>query len=102
MSVYILPVILVALLVYSLIKRVKIYDCFLDGGKESLALVKTIFPYIAAVFVAIELFRASGLSEIVSGWLAVPLSYIGIPANCRNWSCWFPCPATEQSRCSKR
>ena len=80
MSVYILPVILVALLVYSLIKRVKIYDCFLDGGKESLALVKTIFPYIAAVFVAIELFRASGLSEIVSGWLAVPLSYIGIPA----------------------
>ena len=79
MSVYILPVILVALLVYSLIKRVKIYDCFLDGGKESLALVKTIFPYIAAVFVAIELFRASGLSEIVSGWPAAPPSSIGIP-----------------------
>ena len=80
MSIYILPVIFVVLIIYSLIKRVKIYDCFLDGGKESLSLVVTVFPYIAAVFVAIELFRASGLSEIVSRWLSVPLSHLGIPA----------------------
>lgn len=80
MSIYILPVFFVALIIYSLVKRVKIYDCFLDGGKESLSLVVTVFPYIAAVFVAIELFRASGLSEIVSRWLSVPLSYLGIPA----------------------
>lgn len=80
MSAFVLPVILLLLVVYSLVKRVKIYDCFLDGGKESLSLAVTVFPYIAAVFVAIELFRASGLSAIVSGWLAVPLSYLGIPS----------------------
>lgn len=79
MSVYILPAILILLIVFCIIKRVKVYDCFLDGTKDCLSLIKSIFPYIAAIFICIELFKASGLSEIVSGWLAKPLSYLGIP-----------------------
>ncbi len=79
MSIYILPVLLLLLLVYCIIKRVKVYDCFLDGAKDSLSLIKSIFPYIASIFICIELFKASGLAEIVSGWLAKPLSFLGIP-----------------------
>ena len=80
MTVYILPAIMIFLLVYCLIKKVKIYDCFLDGTRESIELIKTIFPYIGAIFVCIELFKASGLSQTVSNWLAVPLSWLGIPS----------------------
>lgn len=80
MSVFILPVILILLIVFCIIKRVKVYDCFLEGTKDSLSLIKSIFPYVAAIFVCIELFKASGLSTIVSGWLAKPLSYLGIPS----------------------
>lgn len=80
MTVYLLPVILILLLVFCIIKKVKIYDCFLDGTRESLALVKTIFPYIGAIFVCIELFQASGLSSMLSGFLAKPLSWLGIPS----------------------
>ncbi len=80
MSAYLLPVVILLVILYSLIKKVKVYDCFLDGAKESLSLVKTVFPYIAAIFVAIELFKASGLSEIIANALKVPLSYIGIPS----------------------
>lgn len=79
MSVFILPVILILLLVFCVIKRIKVYDCFLEGTKDSLSLIKSIFPYVAAIFICIELFKASGLSATVSGWLEKPLSYLGIP-----------------------
>ncbi|MCM1306516.1 MAG: hypothetical protein NC037_03305 [Bacteroides sp.] len=80
MSVYILPAILIFMLVFCIIKRVKVYDCFLEGTKDSLSLIKSIFPYVAAIFICIELFKASGLATIVSGWLAKPLGYLGIPS----------------------
>lgn len=79
MSVFILPVILILLIVFCAVKRVKVYDCFLEGTKDSLSLIKSIFPYVAAIFICIELFKASGLSAIVSGWLSKPLSFLGIP-----------------------
>ncbi|HIU21308.1 MAG TPA: spore maturation protein [Candidatus Limadaptatus stercorigallinarum] len=79
MTAYLLPVILIGNLVYAIIKKVNVYDCFLDGAKESLSLVKSIFPYVAVIFICIELFRASGLSAIVSGWLSYPLRFLGIP-----------------------
>lgn len=62
MTAYLLPVILVGAMVYALVKKVNVYDCFLDGARDSLTLVRNIFPYIAVIFIAIELFRASGLA----------------------------------------
>lgn len=79
MTVFLIPVILLACMLYSAVKKVSVYDCFLDGARESLSLVKSIFPYIAVIFVCIELFRASGLSAMVSGWLSHPMRYLGIP-----------------------
>ena len=78
-SVYILPILIIALIIVCLIKKVNVYDCFLDGAKDALSLVKTIFPYIATVFIAIQLFSASGLSLRLANLLSKPLSYLGIP-----------------------
>ncbi len=80
MSKYILPVLLILLIVFCILKRVKVYDCFLGGAKESLQLTKTIFPYIAAIFVCLAAFKASGISQQISEWLRTPLSYLGIPS----------------------
>ncbi len=79
-SMYILPVLLILLIIVCIVKKVKVYECFLLGTKDGLTLVIDIFPYIASIFVCIEMFKASGLSDIISGWLAVPLAYIGIPS----------------------
>lgn len=80
MSVYILPVLLLFMIVVCIIKKVRVYDCFLQGSKDALALVKSIFPYIATIFICIQLFKASGLSQQVATLLAKPLGYIGIPS----------------------
>lgn len=79
MSAYVLPVIVIILLIACIIKKVRVYDCFLEGAKDSLSLIKTIFPFIATIFVCIELFKASGLSQLLSSWLATPLNWLGIP-----------------------
>ena len=79
MSIYILPVIIVALVIYATVKRVKVYDCFLEGGREGLALVKGVFPYVATIYIAIVLFKVSGLSHHLATALSVPMGYLGIP-----------------------
>lgn len=80
MSVYLLPLILLFAIIVCAIKKVRVYDCFLYGAKESLSLVKSIFPYIAAIFVCIHLFKVSGLSALIAELLSKPLGYIGIPS----------------------
>lgn len=79
MSVYILPIFIIALALFAVYKKVKIYDCFLDGTKETLSLVKTVFPYIATIYIVIMLFKTSGLSTHLTNALATPLGYLGIP-----------------------
>lgn len=79
MSAYILPVLTILLILFCVFKKVKVYDCFLDGAKDSLTLIKTIFPYIATIFIGVELFAESGLSAMLAGVLQKPLSYLGIP-----------------------
>lgn len=79
-SVYILPIIVLLLVVLCLAKRIKVYDCFLDGAKSGLELVKNIFPYLAAIFICLQLFKQSGLSSMLANFLQKPLSWLGIPS----------------------
>ena len=79
-SVYVLPVLLILLLVYCVIRRVKVYDCFLLGAKEGLSLAGRVFPYIAAIFICIEAFKASGIAFAVAEFLKKPLSFLGVPS----------------------
>ena len=79
MSVYLIPILIISVTKFACYKKVKVYDCFLDGTKDALSLVKTIFPYIATIYVVIVLFKASGLSTHLTNVIATPLSYLGIP-----------------------
>lgn len=79
MSAYILPIIILLLIIYGAIKRVGIYDCFTEGAKESAKLVFSIFPYIAAIYICIQLFKASGIGVMLAQFVSPVLSFIGIP-----------------------
>jgi spore maturation protein B len=68
------------MLVVCAVKKVAVYDCFIEGAKGGLQIVKTILPYISAIFVCITLFKASGLSRAVAQFMSYPLSYLGIPS----------------------
>lgn len=75
----ILPALFLLLFLYALIKRVKLYDCFTDGVKEAVPLILSVFPYLAAILMLSELFERSGLSDMLTGFLAPAFRIVGIP-----------------------
>ncbi len=79
MSVYILPILIIFLLFYSFFKKINAYKCFVDGAKGAISLCMDIFPYIVAILVAVALFRASGLADILINILAPIFNFFGIP-----------------------
>ena len=79
-SDYILPVLIFVLLVFATFKKnSKPYNSFVDGAKQSLQLVFDIFAYIVAVFVFIEVFDKSGLTNLLGNILAPVFNFLGVP-----------------------
>ena len=79
MSAYVIPIAVSVLFLFALIKRVKVYDCFIDGAKKSVPLVVEIFPFLAAVFIMCEVFDKSGVSNALIDLLAPFYGFLGVP-----------------------
>ena len=79
MSKYILPALIIALILYSVVKRNNTYNSFVVGAKSSFDLVLTSFPYIATIFIAVEIFNASGLSVMFSDFVSPFFEFFGVP-----------------------
>lgn len=76
---YAIPVLILALIVYALIKKVKCYDAFVLGAKQTLPLVFSLFPYICAVYLMIYLMRAAELAAYLTQFLSPVFNFLGIP-----------------------
>ena len=79
MSVYIVPILILALFVYAFIKKVNVYKCFVDGTKGAVSLCLDILPYIVAILAAVALFRASGLANLLITTVSPAFNLLGIP-----------------------
>lgn len=75
----VIPIALIALVVYSAIKKIKIYDSFAVGAGKALPLVFSIFPYLVTIFIMTEMFKVSGISDKLISILAPFFSFLGIP-----------------------
>ena len=76
----IIPMLIAFVMIYALIKGVDAYSGFVKGAKGALPLMAGLLPYIIAMFVAVELFRNSGLSAYLCNFLSPLFKLIGIPA----------------------
>lgn len=78
-SSYLIPILIISLVVYSIFKKNNAYNSFVYGAKTSFDLVLTSFPYLVAIFIAVELFSVSGLSKILGMALSPLFKVLGIP-----------------------
>lgn len=74
-----IPILIAFVMIYALIKGVDAYNGFVKGAKGALPLMAGLLPYIIAMFVAVELFRNSGLSGYLCRVLAPIFNAVGIP-----------------------
>jgi len=80
MANYIIPIFIVAVLVYSIIKKINAYDSFVSGARQAVDLCINTFPYLVAIFAIVELLSISGLSQIISLSTSPIFNFFGIPS----------------------
>lgn len=80
MSAYILPILFIALFCYCKYKKVNTYNTFVSGAKKAIPLVVDIFPFIAAIMIAVALLRVSGLTILLAKVFSPMFSLLGIPS----------------------
>ncbi|MCG8604236.1 hypothetical protein MJD09_04450 [bacterium] len=59
------------------LKRVNVYESFIDGAKEGFNVAIKIIPYLIAILVAIGVFRASGAMDFVVQTISVFIGTLG-------------------------
>ena len=79
-SKYIITFLLAGIPFYGLIiKKIKVYESFVDGAKDGFDIALRIIPYLVAILVAIGMFRASGAMEMFISFISPILNIIGFP-----------------------
>jgi spore maturation protein B len=80
LSVLAIPALIFFIVIYGAIKKVKIYEAFVEGAKEGFNIGVRIIPYLVAMLVAIGIFRAGGAMDILARILAPVTNLIGLPS----------------------
>jgi spore maturation protein SpmB len=70
--------IIVAFIVLALIKKVNVYDAFIEGAKEGFTTAIRIIPFLVAILVAIGIFRASGAMDFIIAGITHFFAWIGL------------------------
>jgi spore maturation protein B len=74
-----IPFMLSAFPLYAILRRVKVYEEFVEGAKEGFDVAIRIIPYLVAILVAIGMFRAAGGIDIVSNALKPIMTAVKFP-----------------------
>ncbi len=79
MTGYVIPVLFLTVLIASFFKKKDAYGMFVEGSRGAVDLMVSVFPYLLTVMVAVEVFKASGVSALVAGWLSPVMRAFGLP-----------------------
>lgn len=75
----IIPIIIVSIVTYGILKGVKVYECFVEGARDGLAICLRIFPYLLAMMIAVAVFRESGALDSFIYLVKPIVKFIGLP-----------------------
>lgn len=76
---YVIPLIFIAVILYALAKRVRVYPAFSRGVKGALGFTFDLLPLLVCIFIMCELFERSGLSDAISALLSPVFNALGVP-----------------------
>ena len=67
-SLYILPIMILSILTLGMTKKVPVYEEFIEGAKDGFKVAVSIIPYLVAIIVAVSMFKASGILDILKNF----------------------------------
>lgn len=80
MSAYLLPFLILFTFIYAKTKKINVYGSFINGAKQSVSLVASIFPYLVTIMIMVQLIKISGLAYLVADFISPVFKLIGIPS----------------------
>lgn len=80
-SSWIIPAIILITLVCGIVKKVPVYETFIDGAKDGLKVSVNIIPYLVAIIVAVSMLRASGAIDLAGKLFAGVLEWMKVPVD---------------------
>ncbi|MCF8128484.1 MAG: spore maturation protein [Deltaproteobacteria bacterium] len=80
-SPWIIPGFMLGFLAFGILRKVPVYEVFVEGAKEGFQVAIRIIPYLVAILVAVAMLRASGAMNEMVGFLGVWTEKIGMPAD---------------------
>lgn len=78
-SSLIIPLMVLGVIVYGMVKKIDIYDVFVEGSKESYDMIIKMFPCMLAMIFGVNLFANSGFLEWIFGFVQNILDFFNIP-----------------------
>jgi spore maturation protein SpmA len=75
---FVLISVIVLFIVLAFIKKVNVYDAFIDGAKEGFNIAVKIIPFLVAILVSIGIFRASGAMDFIIAGITQFFAWMGV------------------------
>jgi spore maturation protein SpmA len=66
LSMLVLPFLILLFPLYATLRRIPVYDEFVEGGKEGFQVILKILPYIVGMLVAVGMFKAAGGLDLIT------------------------------------
>lgn len=79
LSAWAVPVMIAFIPLYAYLKKVPVYESFVEGAKDGFSTAIGIIPHLVGMMVAISVFRASGALEFFVGWMAPLMEKLHVP-----------------------
>ncbi|MBG0859750.1 MAG: spore maturation protein, partial [Bacteroidales bacterium] len=70
--------VIIIFIVLALIKKVNVYDAFIEGAKDGFNIAIRIIPFLVAILVAIGIFRASGAMDFIIAGITQFFAWLGL------------------------
>lgn len=79
LSDFIVPLVIFSILTYGLLRKVRVYDAFIEGSRFGLQTVIQILPTLIGLMVAAGILQASGFLDLLSSFIGTYSGKIGFP-----------------------
>lgn len=75
----IVSIIVLLIIIYGFLKKIDVYDSFIEGSKEGFVIIKKMFPSMLGMILAINIFTSSGAVNYLFSFLKPLFSFFNIP-----------------------
>lgn len=68
---------IITFILRAVLRKVNVYEAFIEGGKEGFSIAIKIIPYLIAILVGVGVFRASGAMDFITEGIGALVAWLG-------------------------